>query len=181
VDSVPATRAFLIRLLQGWSVADGLVDSAALLTAGLMANALEHGAGLVSVGIALDGGLLHISVGDNAESRDPEVLPPDTDRDRGRDMWIVDVLAQDWGVAASPGGFGKTVWCEFELAVAPPPRQKAPRTGDQILSRVTQRASVSQNSLLESTSPNPSDIRLRYSGRTATTGDRDEHGLAADR
>jgi Histidine kinase-like ATPase domain len=118
VDSVPATRAFLTRLLEGWSVADDVVESAALLTTEIMANALEHGNGLVSIGIALDKGLLHISVGDNAATSQPHVLSMDSDSDSGRGMWIVDILAQDWGSEATPGGIGKTVW--FELSSAEP-------------------------------------------------------------
>jgi hypothetical protein len=113
-DSVPATRAFLIRLLEGWSVAEEVVQSAALLATEIMANALEHGAGLVSVGIALENGLLHIGVGDNADGRQPKVLTLDSDSDSGRGMWIVDILARAWGSEATPGGSGKTVW--FELS-----------------------------------------------------------------
>jgi anti-sigma regulatory factor (Ser/Thr protein kinase) len=116
VDSVPATRAFLIRLLQGWSVADEVVESAALLATEIMANALEHGAGLLSVGIALDEGMLHIGVGDKAKERQPEVQALDNESDSGRGMWIVDILASSWGSDPTPGGIGKTVW--FELSSA---------------------------------------------------------------
>jgi anti-sigma regulatory factor (Ser/Thr protein kinase) len=117
-DSVPATRAFLIRLLQGWSVTEDVVESAALLTTEIMANALEHGAGLVSVGISLDEGLLHIGVGDKAKERQPEVRALDSESDSGRGMWIVDILARNWGYDPAPGGVGKTVW--FELSSAAP-------------------------------------------------------------
>jgi hypothetical protein len=126
LDSVPATRAFLIRLLQGWSVADDVVENAALLSTEIMANALEHGAGLVSVGIALNEGLLRIGVGDRADGSQPHVLTLNSNSDGGRGMWIVDTIAQDWGSEASPSG-GKTVW--FELSTterALPGRREAP-------------------------------------------------------
>jgi hypothetical protein len=36
--------------LQGWSESDDVVENAALLSTEIIANALEHGAGLVSMG-----------------------------------------------------------------------------------------------------------------------------------
>ncbi|MDX6204237.1 MAG: hypothetical protein QOF39_294 [Frankiales bacterium] len=115
VDSVPPARAFLTKLLQGWDVGTEVVDDAALLTTEIMANALEHGDGLVSMTIALENGVLHVAVGDKADQRQPEVLTVDSSSDGGRGMWIVDIVARDWGSDATVGGAGgKTVW--FELA-----------------------------------------------------------------
>jgi diguanylate cyclase (GGDEF)-like protein len=114
LDSVPAARAFLTKLLQGWSVPEDVVDDAALLTTETMANALEHGDGLVSMSISLEHGILHIAVADKADKRQPQVLTVDSSSDGGRGMWIVDIVAKDWGSNATPGGGGgKTVW--FEL------------------------------------------------------------------
>jgi anti-sigma regulatory factor (Ser/Thr protein kinase) len=112
LDSVPAARAFLTKLLQGWSVAEDVVDDAALLTTEIMANALEHGDGLVSVTIALAAGTLRVGVVDNADRRQPHILSVDSESSAGRGMWIVDVVAQAWGT--QPTGNGKTVW--FELS-----------------------------------------------------------------
>ncbi len=119
VDSVPAARAFLTKLLHGWDVADDVIDDAALLTTEILANALAHGDGLVSMAIALEGGLLHVAVGDKADSK-PQVLHVDGTSDGGRGMWIVDIVARDWGSDATPGADGgKTVWFELAAPTAP--------------------------------------------------------------
>jgi hypothetical protein len=43
VDSVPAARAFLAKLLHGWAISDQVIDDASLLTTELMTNAVQHG------------------------------------------------------------------------------------------------------------------------------------------
>jgi diguanylate cyclase (GGDEF)-like protein len=121
LDSVPAARAFLTKLLQGWSVAEDVVDDAALLTTETMANALEHGDGLVSMTISLEHGVLHIAVADKADHRQPQVLTVNSTSDGGRGMWIVDIVAKDWGTDAMPGAAGgKTVWFELNAAGSEP-------------------------------------------------------------
>src|SRR3954453_8594970 len=117
VDSVPATRAFLTKLLHGWSVAESVIDDAALLTTELMANALEHGQGLLSMAVSLDDGVLHVGIQDRTDDERPRVLAVDETSSGGRGMWIVNIVARDWGTDAGGASGGKTVW--FELSTAP--------------------------------------------------------------
>jgi anti-sigma regulatory factor (Ser/Thr protein kinase) len=111
LDSVPATRAFLTRLLDGWGVEDGVIDDASLLATELMANAVKQGTGTVELRVEADNGLLHVAVHDDADAA-PVVTHASPASTNGRGLWIVQSIARDWGTesGAEPG---KTVW--FEL------------------------------------------------------------------
>lgn len=117
-DSIPAARSFLARLLDGWGVEDEVIDDATLLTSELMANAVQHGAGLVNLKIEVEDGLLHVGVHDDA-TETPVVNDPSPTRPGGRGMWIVQSIARDWGSESNGDGPGKTVW--FELTALPTP------------------------------------------------------------
>ena len=114
-DSIPATRAFLSRLLDGWEVDGEVIDDASLLASELMSNAVNHGRGLVHLQVELDAGVLHVGVRDDADGR-PVVEHPGAASPRGRGMWIIESIARDWGTDEGDDG-GKTVW--FELSVLP--------------------------------------------------------------
>ena len=116
VDSVPAARSFLTKLLMGWAVEESVIDDAALLTTELMANALEHGQGLLSLAVGLEDGVLHVGVQDRTDGEQPRVLAVDETSPGGRGMWIVNIVACDWGTQAGGETGGKTVW--FELSTA---------------------------------------------------------------
>ena len=118
VDSVPAARSFLAKLLKGWEVSDAVIDDASLLTTELLTNAVVHGTGVVDLSIAVDDGVLHIGVHDHGTER-PEVCDVSTDSVGGRGVWLVQSIAQDWGSESVHGGEpGKTVW--FELTTKQP-------------------------------------------------------------
>jgi hypothetical protein len=102
-------------LLEGWGVADEVIDDAALLTTELMANAVRQGSGVVNLRVEVDDGLLHVDVQDNAQelpgtglenSGSPGALS-------GGGLWIVQSVAHDWG--SDSGSDGKTVWFELTL------------------------------------------------------------------
>ncbi len=119
-DSVPAARAFLARLLDGWGVADEVIDDAILLTSELMSNAVKHGSGVVDLEIEVNDGLLRVGVHD--DDRDtPVVRDTGAASPGGRGMWIVQSLARAWGSEFNGEGPGKTVW--FELVLRTPPDQ----------------------------------------------------------
>jgi anti-sigma regulatory factor (Ser/Thr protein kinase) len=112
VDSIPAARSFLAKLLQGWDVADPVIDDASLLATELMSNAVEHGSGVVHLEIAAHDGLLRVGVHDGGVEL--PVLGEVTETDlAGRGIWIVQAIARDWGSDTSGEEPGKTVW--FEL------------------------------------------------------------------
>jgi anti-sigma regulatory factor (Ser/Thr protein kinase) len=112
-DSVYAARAFLVRLLDGWGVADEVVDDAALLTSELMANAVEHGSGDVKLRIEVQDGLLHVAVHDDADGV-PEASQAEPGSPGGRGLWIVESIARNWGSESTDEESGKTVWFELQ-------------------------------------------------------------------
>lgn len=116
VDSIPAARAFLARLLHGWHVADEVIDEASLLTTELMSNAVQHGTGVVHLEIAVHEGLLRVGVHDTAAEL-PVKLEYTSSSLQGRGIWLVQAIARDWGSDTSGEAPGKTVW--FELTTLP--------------------------------------------------------------
>jgi anti-sigma regulatory factor (Ser/Thr protein kinase) len=111
--SVPATRAFLTRLLDGWGVADEVIDDASLLTSELPSNAIQHGTGVVELRVEAEGGRLRVAVHDQGVEM-PVVNHADPASTGGRGMWIVQSIAHDWGTEANGSEPGKSVW--FELS-----------------------------------------------------------------
>jgi anti-sigma regulatory factor (Ser/Thr protein kinase) len=112
LDSVPATRAFLTRLLDGWGVEDPVIDDASLLATELMANAVKQGTGTVELRVEAENGLLHVAVHDDADAT-PVVTHASPVSTNGRGLWIVQSIAHDWGTEPDGEEHGKTVW--FEL------------------------------------------------------------------
>jgi anti-sigma regulatory factor (Ser/Thr protein kinase) len=86
------------------------VDVARLLVTELVTNALRHGAGTVTLGIARDGVSLTIHVEDESPEM-PVVLQLTDLREHGAGMRLVAALASSWGVDLRPDGkTGKRVW-----------------------------------------------------------------------
>jgi anti-sigma regulatory factor (Ser/Thr protein kinase) len=112
LDSIPAARAFLARLLDGWGIADEVIDDASLLASELMSNAVKHGGGVVDLQIEAEDGLLHVGVHDNSDGA-PTITEAGPSSPGGRGMWIVQSVAHDWGT--DPDASGKTVWFELNL------------------------------------------------------------------
>jgi anti-sigma regulatory factor (Ser/Thr protein kinase) len=113
-DSASAARAFLVRLLDGWGVADEVIDDASLLTSELMANAVRNGSDVVNLRVELNDGLLHVDVQDDAEDL-PSVrlgIGSGPAGLGGGGLWIVQSVARDWGSDRADGG--KTVWFELD-------------------------------------------------------------------
>lgn len=112
LDSIPAARAFLARLLDGWGIADEVIDDASLLASELMSNAVKHGGGVVDLQIEAEDGVLHVGVHDDAGGA-PVVNRASSSSSGGRGMWIVQSVAHDWGT--DPDASGKTVWFDLSL------------------------------------------------------------------
>ena len=89
-------------------------DGPCLVLSELLTNALIHG-GPPTVLLELSSGRLHIAVADPGTGR-VEAMPASGSRGGGRGLFLVNALADRWGVRAPSAG-GKTVWCH--LAVAP--------------------------------------------------------------
>lgn len=112
LDSVPATRAFLAKLLDGWGIEDDVIDDASLLATELLSNAVKQGTGSVELRVEAEDGLLHVAVHDHAEGK-PVVNHAGPASPNGRGLWIVQSIAHNWGTDSDGEEPGKTVW--FEL------------------------------------------------------------------
>lgn len=85
-DSASAARAFLMRLLDGWGVAEETIDD----------------------------GVLHVDVQDDAAEL-PSPGPRSVSAPAGlpsTGLWIIRSVARDWGSENADGG--KTVWFELQ-------------------------------------------------------------------
>jgi anti-sigma regulatory factor (Ser/Thr protein kinase) len=103
--------------LLGYACAPELADTAELLTSELVANAVQHSDGPVTVRLRNRDGVVRVGVMDNHPEL-PDPLPCTLDQDFGRGLFLVEALADTWGrypLIALPGKTSwKVVW--FELA-----------------------------------------------------------------
>jgi CheY-like chemotaxis protein len=91
-----------------------LLDDALLLVTELVTNAVVHAGTAVELHIALGTGTVRIEVVDHSAGSLPVLLgDPERPREGGRGIYLLDVLAQEWGTRHFSGG--KSVW--FSLAV----------------------------------------------------------------
>jgi anti-sigma regulatory factor (Ser/Thr protein kinase) len=114
-DSVPTVRHFVDFAQRALGLrAD--TDAVAVLTSELVANAVDLGAGEVTVTILAVGDRLRVEVRDHGFGL-PELLHPGPfDPGGGRGLMIVDNLADSWGVQQFLPG--KIVWFEVGPALA---------------------------------------------------------------
>lgn len=121
LDSVPAGRHFLQRMLGEWGLTE-VVDVAALLCSELLTNAVLHTRTAVSLVLRVDDDLV-VEVTDQdttpvltpitAAGLDSLLREPDLEAENGRGLMMVTVLARRWGIR--PERAGKTVWFALEL------------------------------------------------------------------
>lgn len=84
-----------------------MTDDAVLLTSELVANAVEHAAGMVTVlALVVDESLV-VAVRDDCDDL-PAVGATPWYAERGRGLQVIDEVAGDWGVSRLTSG--KTVW-----------------------------------------------------------------------
>ena len=108
--SVRDARHFLRECLEAWS-ADAFGLSGEQVVSELATNAALHAHSEYTVHLRLDADSLLVEVSDSST-----ILPHERryalDATTGRGLMLVDALAADWGVQASPTG--KTVWCRID-------------------------------------------------------------------
>lgn len=105
-------RAFVRVSLVDRSIPEPPLEDAVLLTGELVSNALDHARAPIRVRVVTGRQLVRIEVHDG--SRDPPRLKQvPLDATNGRGLFLVERLADAWGVARTPEG--KVVW--FEISV----------------------------------------------------------------
>ncbi len=142
-QSVTTARAFTLRTMIRWGVADRSHDVASVVSE-LMTNALRHAippehmqqsgdmpspdsfaawpAGPVRIRL----GLLCAGHGVLCAVADPSAVPPVLRRpdwldESGRGLQLVASLSESWAYCATPGQLGKVVWATFTATRRPQP------------------------------------------------------------
>jgi len=103
-------RRFILGCCQQWHL-EQLAETAELLTAELVANAVVHARSEVTLTARQDRHGLLVEV-DDLDSRPAHFTPAAPDALGGRGLVLIDNLAHTWGTTMNPSG--KTVW--FRLA-----------------------------------------------------------------
>jgi hypothetical protein len=86
-----------------------MCDDALLLTSEVVTNSVVHARGPISLGLARQGPVLRVEVGDHSRG---SIAVPETSPDTsGRGLKLLDAVADRWGTDATADG--KVVW--FEL------------------------------------------------------------------
>ncbi|MEV5762710.1 ATP-binding protein [Streptomyces tendae] len=148
-------RRILRVTLTHWQLSDH-EETAELLLTELVTNALRHANGSsIGVRIHVRDDRLEIAVNDGSPAV-PVLRPAGPDDESGRGLFLVEALAESWGVSAD----GATTWCSLPLT-----RDKGP--SDMEPAAVT--APVLREMLLELPA-DPSAVKIaRVCGRTRLT------------
>ena len=108
-------RRFATRTLASWG-AEQLEDDVRVVASELATNALLHARTDFTLGLALDGDRLRLTLADGSALQPRMRRFDSTESTTGRGLRMVAELAQAWGVEKD--GVGKAVWCEFQVASA---------------------------------------------------------------
>lgn len=112
---MPAARSFAAETLFRWGLVERFEDIGVCVSE-LATNAVVHG---VPPGrefclrLTAEDGMVRIEARDSGGGW-PRVCRPDDGRCRGRGLYLVSELADDFGVTRH--AVGKTVWCVFDAA-----------------------------------------------------------------
>jgi anti-sigma regulatory factor (Ser/Thr protein kinase) len=101
--------------LQLWGIAV-LADDASVIVTELLTNVHRHAGGNAVLLLQRSGGVLQIKVSDRSE-RLPAVTEPDWVSQSGRGIFLVDELADRWGIDRQC--WGKIVWAELRAELSP--------------------------------------------------------------
>jgi anti-sigma regulatory factor (Ser/Thr protein kinase) len=110
-DSVGLARSAVREVLL--DLPGDVADVSALLANELVANAIAHGEGSISLAMEINSHCVRFAVTDEGAAL-PELRESSPTAESGRGLSIVNALATRWGV--DPTSQGKSVW--FELVVA---------------------------------------------------------------
>jgi anti-sigma regulatory factor (Ser/Thr protein kinase) len=110
-ESAGTARRMTVELLRGWGLGQ-LTDTGELLVSELVGNAVRHtGARTFGLRVTRRRGWVRVEVRDPSRAL-PCLVPIVRELDeRGRGLFLVDMLADRWGVDLLPRG--KTTWFEM--------------------------------------------------------------------
>ncbi|MFF4710201.1 ATP-binding protein [Streptomyces eurythermus] len=123
--SAGRARALLRAQLTEWKVDGEVADTAELLLAELMSNAIRHArrpsGRQIGVRVARYDARLRVEVADANDAR-PLPRRAAADDEQGRGLAIIQALALRWGCCPRRHGVGKAVWAELLLPPGTQPR-----------------------------------------------------------
>ncbi|MEV5414061.1 ATP-binding protein [Thermopolyspora sp. NPDC052614] len=112
-ESVSEARQFIRKILGAEHPA---LENATLMVSELVTNSVVHSdsrnGGRVTVVVTECGGLIHVDVIDEGSKSQPRVQA-DSSAEGGRGLFLVDFLAERWGVCDDAAG--RTVWFEVKV------------------------------------------------------------------
>lgn len=108
---VRVARQMAIHYLSFLRLSAPQADEVELVVSELVTNAVEYGKDEVVLRLLCHDGELRVEVKDDDPAPATLRVPADDD-ESGRGLWIVAVLARDWGVSED----GRTTWCTFRTA-----------------------------------------------------------------
>lgn len=107
----PARHWARDRLVEA-GIEDSRLEMLVLLVSELVTNAVEHAWPPVVLTVDVDDERTRVAVSDGTRA-EPILRHAPPDADGGRGVWLIDLLASEWGTDVGPDGTTKTVW--FEL------------------------------------------------------------------
>jgi anti-sigma regulatory factor (Ser/Thr protein kinase) len=111
-SAVPAARRFASQMLIDCGGCDDVVDKTRLLVTELTTNAVVHAHSPIRLTVEPHDDHVRVEVRDDDPCPPPPPREPDADATSGRGLWLVDALANRWGVNHNERG--KTIWFEVE-------------------------------------------------------------------
>lgn len=115
-ESAAKARRVAVSVLRLWGLAPQAEDVTELLVSELVGNVVRH-TGVRTFGLNLDRrrGWVRVEVRDASRSL-PCLINSGTEAESGRGLYLVDALADRWGVDLRPRG--KSVWFELKVSEA---------------------------------------------------------------
>lgn len=114
-------RAFTRDVGSEWGLDEDLVDTLLLLVSEMVTNAVRYAPPPLELALARGPDGVRVELCDS-DPRLPEPKRPDHEQLGGRGLWLVEVLADEWGFQRVPAG--KRVWFVIDEALVrrPPAR-----------------------------------------------------------
>ncbi|MFF5090473.1 ATP-binding protein [Streptomyces niveus] len=112
---VTQIRRITAAFLRLWDVPAPLAEDVRLIVSELVTNAVEHGHGSVALRMRNTGSELSIEVTDDNPAP-AQLRTTDDDDVRGRGLFLVAALSNEWGVSDD----GRTTWCTILLPMRRP-------------------------------------------------------------